>query len=93
MGSIISVTVVSQRFSETKKTSLFRRKIDLLPANSFAEFEIMQPELFALDNQFQVIFLKMIDYMIKTYIFQKGTINKRIFKYIDLLNKKGINIK
>lgn len=84
------VVIVSQGFSETKKTSLFRRKIDLLPANSFSKFEIMQPELFALDNQFQVTFFENNVLHDKTFIFQEGTIQEGFFRDIDLLNKKGV---
>ncbi|MCT4697672.1 hypothetical protein [Tenacibaculum haliotis] len=84
------VVIVSQGFSETKKTSLFRRKIDLLPANSFSKFEIMQPELFALDNQFQVTFFENNVLHDKTFIFQEGTIQEGFFRHIDILNKKGV---
>ncbi|WBX73557.1 hypothetical protein PG913_12105 [Tenacibaculum pacificus] len=84
------VVIVSQGFSETKKTSLFRRKIDLLKAKSFSKFEIMQPELFALDNQFQVTFFENNILHDKTFIFQEGTIQEGFFRDIDLLNKKGV---
>ena len=87
------VVIVSQGFSETKKTSLFRRKIDVLPANSFSKFEIMQPELFALDNQFQVTFFENNQLHDKTFIFQEGTIQKEFLRDIDILGKKGILIK
>lgn len=87
------VVIVSQGFSETKKTSLFRRKIDVLPANSFSKFEIMQPELFALDNRFQVTFFENNQLHDKTYIFQAETIQKGFLKDIDILGKKGILIK
>ncbi len=87
------IVIVSQGFSETKKTSLFRRKIDVLPANSFSKFEIMQPELFALDNQFQVTFFENNRLYDKTYIFQEGTIQKGFLRDIDILEKKGIIIK
>ncbi|WCC46964.1 hypothetical protein [Tenacibaculum finnmarkense] len=84
------IVIVSQGFSETKKTSLFRRKIDLLKAKSFSKFEIMQPELFALDNQFQVTFFENNILHDKTFIFQEGTIQKGFFRHIDLLNKEGV---
>ena len=87
------VVIVSQGFSDTKKTSLFRRKIDVLPANSFSKFEIMQPELFALDNQFQVIFFENNQLHDKTFIFQAETIQKGFLRDIDILGKKGILIK
>ncbi|CAL2102403.1 Phenylalanyl-tRNA synthetase subunit alpha [Tenacibaculum sp. 190130A14a] len=87
------VVIVSQGFSETKKTSLFRRKIDVLPANSYSKFEVMQPELFALDNRFQVTFFQNNQLHDKTYIFQAETIQEAFTRDIDILGKKGIAIK
>ena len=87
------VVIVSQGFSETKKTSLFRRKIDVLPANSFSKFEVMQPELFDLDNRFQVTFFQNNQLYDKTYIFQAETIQEGFLRDIDVLGKKGIAIK
>ncbi|OCK43701.1 hypothetical protein BA195_03070 [Tenacibaculum soleae] len=84
------VVIVSQGFSDTKTTSLFRRKIDILPANSASKFEIMQPELFALDNRFQVTFFENNQLHDKTFIFQEGTIQKDFFRDIDVLNRKGV---
>ncbi|TYP99725.1 hypothetical protein C7447_101329 [Tenacibaculum adriaticum] len=84
------VVIVSQGFSETKTTSLFRRKIDKLPANSFAKFEIMQPELFALDNRFQVSFFEGNQIHEKTFIFQEGTIQEGFLRDVDVLGKRGI---
>lgn len=91
--AIEMVVIVSQGFSETKKTSLFRRKIDILPANSFSKFEVMPPELFALDNQFQVTFFENNQLHDKTYIFQADTIQEGFARDIDILGKKGILIK
>ena len=87
------VVIVSQGFSEAKTTSLFRRKIDILPANSFSKFEIMQPELFTLDNRFQVSFFENNQLHDKTFIFQEGTIQEGFLRDIDILEKKGILIK
>ena len=39
------IVIVSQGFSETKKSSLLRKKLDNLPANSFAKVEFIRPEL------------------------------------------------
>ncbi len=52
------MVIVSQGFSETKTTSLIRKKLDVLPANSFAKIEFIQPELFKLNNRFQVTFFE-----------------------------------
>ena len=87
------VVIVSQGFSDTKTTSLFRRKIDVLPANSASKFEIMQPELFDLDNRFQVTFFENNQLHDKTYIFQADTIQEGFFRDIEVLGKKGVSIK
>ena len=84
------VIIVSQGFSETKKTSLFRRKIDKLEANSFEVFEKMQPELFELDNRFQVSFFEGNQMHEKTFIFQATTIQEGFFRDIDILGKQGV---
>jgi len=52
------VVIVSQGFSTTKTTSLLRKKVEKLPANSFAKVELIQPELFKLNNRFQVTFFE-----------------------------------
>ncbi|WP_299119894.1 hypothetical protein [uncultured Tenacibaculum sp.] len=91
--AIEMVVIVSQGFSDTKTTSLFRRKIDVLPANSYSKFEVMQPELFALDNRFQVSFFENNQLQDKTFIFQAETIQEGFLRDIDILGKKGILIK
>ncbi len=50
------VVIVSKGFGNEKMSSVMRKKIDVLNANSFAKVEWMQPELFKLTNQFQVTF-------------------------------------
>ena len=84
------VIIVSQGFSEEKTTSVFRRKIDKLEANSFEIFEKMQPELFDLDNRFQVSFFEGNQMHEKTFIFQATTIQEGFFRDIDILGKKGV---
>ncbi|MDX8552152.1 hypothetical protein MK851_00740 [Tenacibaculum sp. 1B UA] len=84
------VVIVSQGFSDTKTTSVFRRKIDKLPANSYQNFELMQPELFDLDNRFQVTFFENNRLHDKTFIFQAETIQEDFLRDIEFLEKKGI---
>jgi len=84
------VVIVSQGFSDTKTTSVFRRKIDKLPANSYQKFELMQPELFDLDNRFQVTFFENNRLHDKTFIFQAETIQEGFLRDIEFLGKKGI---
>lgn len=84
------VVIVSQGFSETKTTSLFRRRIEVLPANSFARFELIQPELFALDNRFQVTFFEGNILYDKTFTFKKNTIKEGALRVITMLQKRGV---
>lgn len=84
------VVIVSQGFSDTKTTSVFRRKIDKLPANSYQKFELMQPELFDLDNRFQVTFFEDNRLHDKTFIFQAETIQEGFLRDIEFLGKRGI---
>lgn len=84
------VVIVSQGFSEAKTTSLFRKKLDVLPANSFAKIELMQPELFKLNNRFQVTFFEGNTLFEKTFLFKENTIKERALRMIPELKKRGI---
>lgn len=84
------MVIVSQGFSTTKTTSVFRKKIDKLPANSFAKVELIQPDLFTLDNRFQVTFFEGNTLYDKTFTFPKGTIKEGAIRRIKALDKKGI---
>lgn len=84
------VVIVTQGFSDTKITSLFRKKIDVLPANSFAKIELIQPELFKLNNRFQVTFFKGNTLFEKTFIFKENTIKEGALRTIPELKKRGI---
>ena len=54
--AIEMVVIVSKGFDDKDQTSVMRKRLDSLPANSFAKVEMIQPELFKLNNQFQVSF-------------------------------------
>lgn len=84
------IVIVSQGFSETKKTSLLRKKLDKLPANSFAKVELIQPELFKLNNQFQVTFFEGNTLYDKTFIFKANSIKEGALRMIPELKKRGI---
>jgi len=84
------VVIVSQGFNGTKTTSLLRKKIDKLPANSFAKVEFIQPELFKLSNRFQVSFFADNKLFDKTFIFEKDTIKEDALRMIPELKKRGI---
>jgi len=87
------VLIVTSGYTKEKKTSVFRKKLDLLPKKSYAKIELMQEDLFALNNQFKVTFFegnKMYD---KTYMFRKNTINLKALQPIPLMEVKGVLVK
>ncbi|WP_452602853.1 hypothetical protein [Pontimicrobium sp. MEBiC06410] len=87
------IIIVTNGYSEDKITSTFRKKLDKLPAKSYAKIELMQEELFALNNQFKVSFFqgnKMFD---KTYLFRKNTINLKALQPIPLMEARGVLVK
>ncbi|MBU2940951.1 hypothetical protein KO494_15480 [Lacinutrix sp. C3R15] len=87
------VLIVTSGFSEDKMTSIFRKKLDKLPKKSYAKIELMQEELFAINNQFKVSFFegnKMFD---KTYTFRKNSINLKALQPIPLIEARGVLVK
>lgn len=84
------VLIVSQGFSEKDSTSIMRHKIENLPANSFAKVELIQSELFKLNNEFKVTFFIENQLFEKTFLFEKGSIKDSALRTISQTNKKGI---
>mgnify|MGYP006074832787 FL=1 len=84
------IVIVSQGFSETKKSTLLRKKLDNLPANSFAKVEFVQPELFVLNNRFQVSFFENNQLKDKTFLFKQNTIKEGNLRMIPEIKKRGI---
>jgi hypothetical protein len=84
------IVIVTQGFSDTKITSLFRKKIDVLPANSFAKIELIQPELFTLNNRFQVTFFEGNVLFEKTFTFKENAIKEGALRMLPELQKRGI---
>ena len=84
------VVIVSQGFSDKKTTSLLRKKIEKLPANSFAKIEYIQPELFKLNNRFQVTFFEGNTLFEKTFLFKENTVKEGALRMIKQLKKQGI---
>jgi hypothetical protein len=84
------LVIVSQGFSETKTTSLLRKKLAILPANSFAKIEYIQPELFKLHNRFQVTFFEGNTLCEKTFLFKKKTVKESALHVIDEIKKRGV---
>lgn len=84
------VVVVSKGFDEKDQTSIMRKKIESLPSNSFAKIEMVQPELFKLNNQFQVTFFEGNQLFDKTFTFPKNSIKEGNLRMISSLQKRGI---
>ena len=84
------LVIVSQGFSETKTTSLLRKKLAILPANSFAKIEYIQPELFKLHNRFQVTFFQGNTLYEKTFLFKENTVKESALRAIDEIKKRGV---
>jgi outer membrane receptor for ferric coprogen and ferric-rhodotorulic acid len=87
------VLIVTSGYSKDKTTSIFRKKLDKLPAKSYAKIELMQEELFALNNQFKVTFFEGNNMFDKTYLFRKNTINKNALQPIPLMEARGVLVK
>ena len=84
------LVIVSQGFSEKKTTSLLRKKLAVLPANSFAKIEYIQPELFKLNNRFQVTFFEGNTLFEKTFLFKENTVKEEALETISEIKKQGI---
>lgn len=87
--------IVSKGDEETTKlkTSVLRKKIEKLPAKSYAKVEYINPAVLRLNNIFEVTFFegnKMFD---KTFTFKKGTVKDGTLRIIPLLNKEGVVVK
>ena len=87
------VLIVTNGYSKDKITSTFRKKLDKLPAKSYAKIELIQEELFALNNQFKVTFFEGNTMFDKTFLFRKNTINKKALQPLPLLEGKGVLVK
>ena len=87
------VLIVSHGYDKKDATSKMRHKIEKLPANSYAKVELIQPELFKLNNEFKVTFFENNRMFEKIFLFKKNTLNEGALRVISLLGKKGILLK
>ena len=85
-----TVLVVSKGKSSTKTTSVLRKKLDVLPAMSFAKLEFLHDDVLQVDNIFQVTYFLDGKLMHKDFKFPKGVLNSRNIKKLPLLNLEGI---
>ena len=87
------VIIVTDGYSKDKITSKFRKKLDVLPKKSYAKIELIQEDLFELNNQFKVSFFEGNTMFDKTFLFRKNTINLKALQAIPLMEAKGILVK
>lgn len=87
------ILIVTSGYSEEKITSTFRKKLDTLPKKSYAKIELLQEELFALNNTFKVSFFEGSKLFDKTFLFRKNTINLKALQPIPLMDAKGVLVK
>lgn len=93
--AIEMVLIVSKGYDEDtlQETSVMRKKIDNLPAKSFAKIELLQGGVIDISNFFNVTFFEENTMFDKKYLFEKGTLKESALRTIPLLNKRGILIK
>ncbi|AWV97174.1 hypothetical protein [Arcticibacterium luteifluviistationis] len=84
------VLIVSHGFDEKDQTTLTRKQIDHLPANSSAKIEMIQPELFRLNNEYKVTFFEENKLKDKVYLFPKDTIKDEALEMVEEYGKAGI---
>ena len=84
------VVIVSKGYGSKKISSVMRKKIDVLDAQSFAKVEWMQPELFKITNLFQVTFFINNRLYDKTFTFKENTIKEGGLRMIPEIKKRGI---
>jgi len=87
------VLIVTSGYTEEKITSTLRKKIDTLPKKSYAKIELIQEELFALNNTFKVSFFEGNSMFDKTYLFRKNTINLKALQSVPLMSAKGVLVR
>lgn len=85
--------IISKGFDEKKETSVFRHKVDLLPAKSGVKIEFMQDEVLTLNNEFKITFFANNRLFEKTYLFKKNSIKISALRMITILNKRGVLLK
>ncbi|GAA0715033.1 hypothetical protein GCM10009430_08940 [Aquimarina litoralis] len=84
------VFVVTKGYNTEKKTSLLRHGIGTVEAKSSAKIEMIQEELFAMNNEFAVSFFSEGKLYDKKYIFRKNTINENAFRDLPVMEQRGV---
>ena len=83
------VIVVSRGHSKEKTTTTFRKKIDALPAKSFAKIEMIQDSVLSMNNVFNLTFFENNKLSEKRYEFKKNTISESMAQSVPLMSVMG----
>ena len=75
---------------EEKKTSSLRHFLDTLEPLSYQKIEPIQPDLFALSNEYWMSYYVAGKIFEKKYIFEANTIAESGLETVSLINKPGI---
>ncbi len=84
------VLIVSKGYDGDRKTSIMRHAIGAVEAKSFEKIEMLQEDLFALNNEFFVTYYADNKIYEKRFLFEKNSISKKELSTIPLLEKDGI---
>lgn len=84
------VIIVTKGYSDNKKTAAFRKKIDVLPAKSFAKIEMLLEDVLSINNRFDVTFFEDNTLFEKSFEFRKNTVNEGAVEFIPIMNLKGV---
>jgi len=87
------VLVVTRGYDKDRKTSLLRHGIGTIEAKSFAKIEMLQEELFSMNNEFSVTFFAEGKLYDKKYVFRENTINEQAFQDIPVMEQRGVLVK
>ena len=71
-------------------TSTFRHNLKLLPAKSYAKVELLQPDLFEINNEFSVSFFSEKGFLHQNFLFPKQSIKESKRTELPVMKEKGI---
>lgn len=84
------VLIVSKGYEGETKTSTMRHAIGVVEAKSFAKIEMLQEELFALNNEFFVTYYADNKIYERRFLFEKNSVNENVLSTIPLIEKDGV---
>lgn len=87
------VLVVTKGYDTERKTSLLRHGIGTVEAKSTAKIEMLQEELFSMNNEFSVTFFAEGKLYDRKYVFRKNTIHENAFRDLPVIEQRGVLVK